>query len=106
VKFGPAFSSSAFSIHAIWSSVLHSRVFGIPRNGLPTSIHNTKLRVKRRDWLSTDRPSFAAANHVVTLTRVTNERVVMVVQFSSVHFVSFEKSDVRALLQPKTATMR
>jgi len=26
--------------------------------------------------LSTNRPSFAAANQVVTLTRVTNERVV------------------------------
>jgi len=26
--------------------------------------------------LSTDRPSFAAANQIMTLTRVTNERVV------------------------------
>jgi len=85
MRFGPAFSIPAFSVS--------------PGTGfLPLS---TTL-----NCVSSDRPSFAAANHVVTLTRVTNERVVMVVQFSSVHFVSFEKSDVRALLQPKTATMR
>ena len=39
-------------------------------------------------------PSFAAANHVVTLTRVTNERVVNwvdVLQVSSVQFVCCEQ---------------
>ena len=32
--------------------------------------------LQRMNWLSTNRPSFAAANQVVTLTHVTNERVV------------------------------
>ena len=45
---------------------------------------------QRTNWLSTNRPSFPAGNKVVTLTRVTNERVAylgrhVAGQFSSVH---------------------
>ena len=45
-----------------------------------------------QNWLSTNRPSFTAANQVLTLTHMTNERVVwlgwlVTGQFSSVQFV-------------------
>ena len=43
-----------------------------------------------QNWPSTNRPSFAAANQVVTLTRVTNERgrLVAASQFRSVQSIS------------------
>jgi len=40
-----------------------------------TPITNVQTRLDS-NWLSTNRPSFAVANQVVTLTRVTNERAV------------------------------
>jgi len=43
-----------------------------PLSFLITNVSGRSLK----NWLSTNRPSFAAANQVVTLTRVTNERVV------------------------------
>ena len=75
--------------------------------------HRTSLRsrcdrivlyaFRNQNSLSTNRPSFAAANHVVTLTRVTNERVgnwVDLLQVSSVHVLQDYRGpgpDVRAL---------
>ena len=62
------------------------------RTRSPTASVDTRVKAcsQRTNSLSTNRPSFAAANQVVTLTRVTNERVVLLGrlaagQFSSVH---------------------
>jgi len=60
-------------------------------SGINTETHVFQRECSQRtNWPSTDRPSFAAANQVVTLTRVTNERVascncVNLLQVSSVH---------------------
>ena len=41
-----------------------------------------------QNWLGTNRPSFAAANQAVTLTRVTSERAVLLGRLSTGHLCS------------------
>jgi len=49
----------------------------VNRNWSPQTVFlNTHECSQRTKWLITTRPSFDAANQDVTLTRVTNERVV------------------------------
>jgi len=52
-------------------------------------------RSQRTNWLSTNCPSFAAANQVVTLTRVTNERRRRVTGSTCYRSVQFLSVNVR-----------
>ena len=85
-----SFSSTFTSFHAVAAPPAESlvRTAGTELNRTPDTCIPVKGS-RRTNWLSTSRPSFAAANPVVRLTRVTNERVVQLGWLAAGQFSSF-----------------
>ena len=77
-------------VHTTWTKLNWSSRTGVLNTCFPMTIS------RRTNWLNTKRPSFAAASLLVmTLTRVTNERVVKwvdLLQVSSVQFICWEQA--------------
>ena len=85
-----SFSSTFTSFHAVAAPPAESlvRTAGTELNRTPDTCIPVKGS-RRTNWLSTSRPSFAAANPVVRLKRVTNERVVQLGWLAAGQFSSF-----------------
>ena len=63
-------SKGLFTLELNWTPVRYELEF---RN---SGVNSRSGVYYVKNWLSTNRPSFAAANQVVTLMRLTDERVV------------------------------